>query len=175
MISAPQILLSVIVVAALLYGVSILFRSLGDRFKAGAEWRGALDERLDRLEKDIKRIKQIAEDSELSEAERKHLLKTRAFDSARDLPLPFIRNIPVGTILPMISRAMAAPENIAEIEEFEYKHERVDDSEASALGRGIHGASRRSASDSWSPYAFFANDAQARTMDGSHHLRRRLK
>jgi hypothetical protein len=175
MVSAPQILLSVIVVAALLYGASVFFSSLGDRFKAAAEWRNALDERLDRLEKDLKRIKEIAEDSELSEAERKQLLKTRAFDSARDLPLPFLRNIPAGTALPMISRSLGAPTDSVEIEEFEYKHERVDESETSPLGRGVHGSSRRSASDAWSVYAFFANDVQARTSTGSQHLRRRLK
>jgi hypothetical protein len=174
-VSPQEILLSVVVVAALLYGVSVLFRSLGDRFKATTEWRHSIDERLDRLEKDLKRVKEIAEDSELSEAERRQRLKTRAFDGARELPLPFLRNLPAGTILPMISRSLGAPADSADIEESEYKHERVDESETSQLGRGVHGSSRRSASDAWSSYAFFANDAQARTSTGSHHLRRRLK
>ena len=175
MVSPPQILLSVLVVAALLYGASVLFRSLGDRFKAAAEWRTALDERLDRLEKDLKRVKQIAEDSELSDAERKQHLKARAFDAARELPLPFLRNIPAGSVLPMISRSLSTPTDATDVEEFEYKHERVDEGETSPLGRGVHGSSRRSPSDAWSPYAFFANDVQARTSAGSHHLRRRLK
>lgn len=175
MVSPQEILLSVIVVAALLYGVSVVFRSLGDRFKAATEWRQTLDERLDRLEKDLKRVKEIAEDSELSEAERRQRLKTRAFEAARELPLPFLRNLPAGTILPMISRSLGAPAASADIEEFEYKPERVDESETSQFGRGVHGSSRRSASDAWSPYAFFANDVQARTSTGSHHLRRRLK
>ena len=103
------------------------------------------------------------------------LASQRIFDAARELPLPFLRNIPAGTVLPMISRTLGAPADSADIEEFEYKHERVDESETSPLGRGVHGSSRRSASDAWSPYAFFANDVQARTSDGSHHLRRRLK
>lgn len=175
MVSPQEILLSVIVVAALLYGLSVLFRSMGDRFKAAAEWRHALDERLDRLEKDLKRVKEIAEDSELSEAERKRHLKTRAFDSARELPLPFLRNIPAGSVLALISRSLTTPADSADIEEFEYKHQRVDEGESSPLGRGVHGSSRHSASEAWSPYAFFANDVQARTSSGSHHLRRRLK
>ncbi|HEV2063868.1 MAG TPA: hypothetical protein VGS00_04910 [Thermoanaerobaculia bacterium] len=175
MVSPQEILLSVIVVAALLYGVSVVFRSLGDRFKAATEWRHSLDERLDRLEKDLKRVKEVAEDSELSEAERRQRLKRRAFDNARELPLPFLRNLPTGTILPMISRSLGAPADSADIEEFEYKHERVDESESSQFGRGVHGSSRRSGSDAWSSYAFFANDVQARTSTGSHHLRRRLK
>ena len=103
------------------------------------------------------------------------LLKTRAFESARELPLPFLRNIPPETVLPMISRSPIAPAESADIEEFEYKHERVDEQEASSLGRGVHGSSRRSASDTWTPYAFFANDVQARTSAGNLHLRRRLK
>jgi hypothetical protein len=173
--SPQQILLSVLVVAALLYGLSVFFRSIGDRFKAAAEWRSALDERLDRLEKDLKRVKEIAEDSELSETERKRHLKTRAFDSARELPIPFLRNIPAETVLPMISRSLNAPADSEDIEEFEYKHERVDEHEASSLGRGVHGSSRRSASDAWISYAFFANDLQARTSAGNLHLRRRLK
>jgi hypothetical protein len=175
MVSPQQILLSVLVVAALLYGASVLLRSLGDRFKAAAEWRNTLDERLDRLEMDLKRVKEIAEDSELTDAERTLHLKTRAFDSARELPLPFLRNIPAGTVLPMISRSQSAPADSSDIQEFEYKHERVDESEKSPLGRGVHGSSRRSESDAWSPYAFFANDIQARTTAGTHHLRRRLK
>jgi hypothetical protein len=175
MVSPQQILLSVLVVAALLYGASVLFRSLADRFKAAAEWRNTLDERLDRLEKDLKRVKEIAEDSELTDTERKLHLKTRAFDSARELPLPFLRNIPAGSVLPMISRLIGAPADSPDIEEFEYRHEGVDESETTPLGRGVHGDSRRSASDAWSPYAFFANDIQARTSPGSHHLRRRLK
>lgn len=175
MVSPPQILLSVLVVAALLYGLSVLFRSLGDRFKAAVEWRQTIDGRLDGLERDIKRIKEIAEDSELSEAERKRHLKTRAFEAARELPLPFLRNIAAGTVLPMITRSLEAPAESADIEEFEYQHGRVDEGETSPLGRGVHGSSRRSASDAWSPYAFFANDVQARTSTGSHHLRRQLK
>jgi hypothetical protein len=175
MISPQEILLSVLVFAALLYGVSVVFRSVGDRFKAAAEWRQTIDGRLDGLEKNIKRIKEIAEDSELSEAERKRHLKTRAFESARELPLPFLRNLPAGTVLPMIRRSFEAPAEAADIEEFEYRHERVDEGETSQLGRGVHGSSRGSASDAWSSYTFFANDVQARTSTGSHHLRRRLK
>lgn len=175
MVSPQQILLSVIVVAALLYGLSVLFRNLGDRFKAASEWRQTIDGRLDLIEKDIKRIKEIAEDSELTETERKLHLKTRAFESARELPLPFLRNIPTGTVLPMICRSLSAPAESPDFEEFDYRHDRVDDGESSPLGRGVHGSSRRSASDAWGSYSFFANDVQARTAAGTAHLRRRLK
>lgn len=171
----PQILLSVIVVAAILYGASVLFRTLAERSKVTRDLMRTLDEKLDRLEKDIQRIKQIAEDSELSETERRNHVRARTFDTARELPIPFLRNIPPGTILPMISRSLEAPEAVIETSEFEYKHQRVDETEASPLGRGVHGFSRRSASEDWSPYAFFANDIQARTSGGTDHLRRKLK
>ena len=75
----------------------------------------------------------------------------------------------------MISRSLEAPPDSVETGEFEYKHQRVDETEASPLGRGVHGSSRRSSSEEWSPYAFFANDVQARTSGGTDHLRRRLK
>lgn len=171
-----QILLSVIAVAAVLYGVSVVFRSLYDRYVAAHDLLRSLDEKLDRMDKDIKRVKEIAEDSELPESERRYRVKTRAFDGARELPLPYLRNLPAGTILPMISRSREArADSVAVIALFDYKHERVDEGGTSQYGRGVYGSSRRSASDAWSPYMFFANDVHASTPGGSDHLRRRLK
>ena len=170
-----QILLSILVVAALLYGVSVVFHSIRDSFVAAGDLLRSLDEKLERVEKDLKRVKEVVEDLELPEDSRKQRTKTRAFEAARELPLPFLRNLPAGTILRLISRSRDDPPESAAIDEIEYRHERVEEGESSKIGRRIHGFSRRAVSDPWSPHTFFASDAQASSSSGSDHLRRRLK
>ena len=172
-----QILISVVVVAAVLYGASVLLRSLAERSAAARELLRSQEEKLDALAADLKRVKEVVEDLELPESERKQRAKSRIFEAARELPMPFLRNLPAGTVLKMISRTKGEPpESAAAVfDEFEYRHERVGEDEASLPGKRIHGSSRRSGAEEWSPYAFVANDFQAITSNGALHLRRRVK
>jgi hypothetical protein len=169
-----QILISVVVVAAVLYGASVLFRSLAERSAAARELLRSQEEKLDALAADLKRVKEVVEDLELPESERKQRAKSRLFEAARELPMPFLRNLPAGTVLKMMSRSK--DESAAAVfDEFEYRHERVGEDEASLPGKRIHGSSRRSGTEEWSPYTFVANDFQATTSNGALHLRRRIK
>ena len=177
MATPVQILLSVVVVAAVLYGASVLFRSLAERSAAARELVRSQDEKLDALAADLKRVKEVVEDLELPESERKQRARSRLFEAARELPMPFLRNLPAGTVLRMMSRSKdEPPESAAAVfDEFEFRHERVGEDEASRPGKRIHGSSRRSGTEEWSPYTFLANDFQATTSNGALHLRRRVK
>jgi hypothetical protein len=169
------ILLSIVGVAALFYAVSVAFHSIRDHFRTNRDLLRSLEEKLEKVERDLKKIREIVEDSELPESERRHRAETRAFEAAREVSLPFLRNLPAGTSMPLISRSRDPSSEPADIDEFEYRHERVEEGEATKYGRQVQGFSRRSAAEEWGPYTFFANDVQASTSNGSEHLRRRLK
>jgi hypothetical protein len=175
MSTPTEILLSVIGVAALFYAISVAFHSIRDHFVANRDLLRSLEEKLEKVERDLKRVREIAEDSEVPENERRHRTRTRAFEGARELSLPFLRNLPAGTTMQLISRPRDHPSETGAVDEFDYRHERVEEGETTKYGKRVQGFSRHSASEEWSPYTFFANDAQASASSGSEHLRRRLK
>ena len=172
--TATEILVSIAAVAALFLLISSLVSSIRNRYVAARDLLRSFDERLGQAQRDLKRIRAIAEDSELPENERRDRARARAFEDAREFNLPFLRNLPTGSTVRVISRPWQHASE-AVVLEFDYRHERVEEGAATRLGKRVHGSSRSSESDEWSPYMFFANDAQATTSSGSEQLRRRLR
>ena len=118
-----------------------------------------LRSRLDSIERTLEEMQSRLDDLPVKPG----VEDKRRFKSAQAIALDDVRRWAQGDTMQLISKSYYYPAKEPDIVDFEYRHDRVETTERNHFGFEVHGYTRWSLTDEWTPYKFLANQEECTT------------
>lgn len=138
--------------------------------RANRDAISALEERLETMEQMLSQIQNCLGDLPVSPEAKDR----RRFDAASPITATDVRKWALGETMHIITKSYYYPHDEPVFHDFEYKHERIDNTAQSMFGYEAHGFWRTSHGNEWEPYSFMAKEEECTTSSCAAIIRRLL-
>lgn len=130
---------------------------------------GQLGEQVSQLKHAVAELEDRIDDLPLSERARDE----RRYDSAATITVADVRRWKQGDTMLLLSKSYHYPDEEPFFDQFEYKHDHLDETKPTNVGYEIHGFRRRSPLGESSPWTFLAREKECTTWDCAGAIKRR--